>query len=56
MGDIQHGFTKGKSCLKNLVVFCNGVIGLVSKGRATDNIYLGLCKAFDTVLNNILVS
>uniref|UniRef100_A0A8B9J316 Reverse transcriptase domain-containing protein n=1 Tax=Amazona collaria TaxID=241587 RepID=A0A8B9J316_9PSIT len=56
LGDSQHGFTKGKSCLTNLVDFNGEAMELLDRGRAVDVIYLDLCKVFDIVPHNILVS
>ena len=58
----QHGFTKGKSCLTNLITFYDGMTGCVDEGRAVDVVCLDfdvVCldfsKAFDTVSQNILL-
>ncbi|GAB0181996.1 mitochondrial enolase superfamily member 1 [Grus japonensis] len=48
----------GNGCklLVCLVFFSSMLVALVDKGRATDVIYLDLCKPFDTALHDILVS
>ena len=43
----QHGFTKGSSCLTNLLEFSEAVSDLVDEGKAVDIVYLDFKKVFD---------
>ncbi|CAM5107468.1 unnamed protein product [Eretmochelys imbricata] len=52
----QHGFTKGKSCLTNLIAFHDEITGSVDEGKAVDVLFLDYSKAFDMVSHSILAS
>ncbi|KAJ7400320.1 RNA-directed DNA polymerase from mobile element jockey-like protein [Pitangus sulphuratus] len=51
----QHGFTKGKSFLTNLIAFYDETTTWMDGGRAVDIVYLGFSKAFNTISHNTLI-
>ncbi|CAM5077404.1 unnamed protein product [Eretmochelys imbricata] len=52
----QHGFTKAKSCLTNLIAFHDEITGSVDEGKAVDMLFLDFSKAFDTFSHSVLAS
>jgi len=51
----QHGFTKGKSCLTNLISFYTKVSSLVDEGSVVEVVLLDFSKALDTVSYSIFL-
>ena len=49
LSDQQYGFTKGRSCVTQLLTTINDWIEFQKEGHPTDVIYLDLQKAFDKV-------
>lgn len=55
MRNSQCGFTKGKSCLINMMSFCNAITSLMNEERAVNIVFLVFSKAFDTVTHQIFM-
>ncbi|KAJ7397328.1 RNA-directed DNA polymerase from mobile element jockey-like protein [Pitangus sulphuratus] len=51
----QHGFTKQRSCLTNLISFYGKVTHLIDEGKAVDVVCLDFNKAFHTLSHSILL-
>jgi len=49
MSNSQHGFTRGRSCLTNLLETFEAWTRIVEKGYGIDVIFLDFRKAFDSV-------
>ena len=56
INDSQHGFSKDRSCLTNLLTFYGNVYEAVDNDENYDNIYLDFSKAFDKVSHDRLLS
>ena len=54
--DSQHGFTRGRSCLTNLLDFMEEVTREIDNGNCVDVLYLDFAKAFDKVPHKRLLS
>ena len=52
----QHGFTKGSSCLTNILEFYEAVSDWVDEGKAVDIVYIDFQKAFDKVPHRRLLA
>ena len=52
----QCGFTKGSSCLTNLLEFYEAVSDCVDEGKAVDIVYLDFKKVFDKVPHRRLIA
>ena len=52
----QHGFSKGKSCVTNLLAFYKKVFKTLDEGSRYDIVYLDFSKAFDRVPHRRLLS
>ncbi len=52
----QHGFSRGKSCLTNLLSFFDKITDEVDKGNSIDVVYLDFAKAFDKVPHQRLLN
>ena len=52
----QHGFSKGKSCITNLLSFYRKVFETIDRGERYDIVFLDFSKAFDRVPHGRLLS
>lgn len=52
----QHGFTKERSCLTNMIVFYNEMTSSVAERKAVDVVYLVFKKIFNTASRNTLLN
>lgn len=51
----QHGFTKGKSCLTNLIKSYNDLSDLTDEESAADIVYLDFNEVFNNISHKILI-
>ena len=53
--DEQHGFVPGRDCVSQLLMCLEEWTHFIERGECFDVIYMDFCKAFDSVLHEMLV-
>ena len=56
LSEKQHGFSKGKSCLTNLLETFEEITGNLDRGNGVDIVFLDYQKAFESVPHRRLLS
>ncbi|KAJ7405930.1 RNA-directed DNA polymerase from mobile element jockey-like protein [Willisornis vidua] len=51
----QHGYKTDRSCLTNLIYFCDQMTCLVDEGKTVNVVYLNSSKIFDTISHGIVL-
>ena len=54
--ELQHGFSKGRSCTSQLLKVYHNIGAILDKGGQVDIAYLDFSKAFDCVSRNLLIN
>ena len=56
VGDFQHGFRTGRSCLTQLISHYTKILEHINHGSNVDVVYLNFARAFDKVDHDILLT
>ena len=54
--EVQHGFRPGYSCESQVITVCQDIAGCLDEGVGIDAIIIDICKVFDSVPHDRLLT